>query len=87
MLHHPHTGQIDKIAALNDSFYKTPCTMEWHFLDFCVDFFDLIEPLNQTSLFKQCSEKLDIPLSKSENMLVSFKKAKGEVINIEAINQ
>ena len=25
MLHHPHVGQIDRIEALNDSFYKTPC--------------------------------------------------------------
>ena len=27
MLHHPHEAQIDRIGALNDSFYKTPCTL------------------------------------------------------------
>ena len=27
MLHHPQEAQIDRIGALNDSFYKTPCTL------------------------------------------------------------
>ena len=25
MLHHPHTGRINRITTLNDSFNKTPC--------------------------------------------------------------
>ena len=29
MLHHPHAAQIDRIAALNDSFYKTPCILNY----------------------------------------------------------
>ena len=29
MLHHPHAAQIDRISALNDSFYKTPCILDY----------------------------------------------------------